>query len=226
VVNNSGAGVDMMPWADRSAAILQAWYPGGIGSQAIAEIIFGAVNPSGKLPTTFPKTLKGTYYEAAYPPVDHKLFYKEGLFMGYRWFDAHHVDPLFPFGFGLSYTRFHLSGFKFIADQAAGKGRLIVSIENTGGRDGAETVQAYVHDRESKVVRPEKELKGFKKVFLHRGERKEIEVPIRISDLAYYDVHTHNWALEPGRYDLLVGTSSRDLPLHGTLTIGQPTMAR
>jgi beta-glucosidase len=220
VVNNSGAGVNMMPWVDKAGAVLQAWYPGGIGSLAIGEIIFGDVDPSGKLPTTFPKTLKGTYYETAYPPVDHKVFYKEGLFIGYRWFDEHRVDPLFPFGYGLSYTRFHISGFKFQADEHAGIGRVLVSIQNTGSREGAETIQVYVHDQKSKVVRPEKELKGFRKVFLHPGERREVEVPIKISDLAYFDVKGHRWVLEPGRYDLLVGTSSRDLPLRGALSIG------
>jgi beta-glucosidase len=220
VVNNSGAGVNMMPWVGKTGAVIQAWYPGGIGSQAIAEIIFGITNPSGKLPTTFPKTLKGTYYETAYPPVDHKVFYKEGLFIGYRWFDANHVDPLFPFGYGLSYTKFRVSAFKFQGDQSTGIARLLVTIKNTGSRDGFETIQAYVHDRHSVVVRPEKELKGFRKVFLRAGETKEFEVPIKVSDLAYFDVDHHKWVLENGQYDLLVGTSSRDLPLRGSLTIG------
>lgn len=224
VVNNSGAGVNMMPWVDKAGAVLQAWYPGGVGSQAVAEILFGVTNPSGKLPTTFPKSLKGTYYETAYPPVDHRVFYKEGLFMGYRWFDANHVDPLFPFGYGLSYSKFRISAFKFVADQKSGTARLLVSIANTSSRDGEETIQAYVHDRHSKVVRPEKELKGFRKVFLRAGEHKEFEVPIRVSDLAYFDVDHHKWVLEDGQYDLLVGTSSRDLPLRGSLTIGASAM--
>jgi beta-glucosidase len=219
VVNNSGAGVDMMPWAKESAAIIQGWYPGGSGSTAIAEIMFGLVNPSGKLPTTFPKSLKGTYYETAYPPVDHHVAYNEGLLIGYRWFDTNHVDPLFPFGFGLSYTRFNLSDFKFGVDKESRAMHLKVTVQNTGTVDGAETVQAYVHEGHSQMVRPEKELKGFRKVFLRPGERKEVEIPIQIADLAHFDVPHHRWAIESGRYEVLVGTSSRNLPIHYAINL-------
>ena len=221
VVNNSGAGVDMSNWVDGAGAIVQAWYPGGVGNQAVAEILFGKTNPSGKLPTTFPRTLKGTYYETAYPPMDHHVAYKEGLFMGYRWFDQNSVAPLFPFGFGLSYTTFHLSRFKF--EPAGPRGaQLVVHISNTGPRDGAETIQVYVHATESKVVRPQRELKAFKRVVLTAGESRDVAIPLSLDDLAYFDVQSHRWIIEQGRYDLLVGTSSRDLPLKGFLQVGPP----
>ncbi|HWD38942.1 MAG TPA: glycoside hydrolase family 3 C-terminal domain-containing protein [Fimbriimonas sp.] len=219
VVNNSGAGVDMSKWVDKAGGILQAWYPGGIGNLAIGEILFGLTNPSGKLPTTFPRTLKGTYYEAAYPPVNHKLAYKEGLLIGYRWFDTHNVAPLFPFGFGLSYTTFRFSHADLEPDRAHGTAVMKVTVENTGRRDGAETVQVYVHARDSKVARPEKELKGFARVFLKAGERKDVFVPIKVSDLSYWDTPGHKWVSEPGRYDVMVGDSSRNLPLKSLLTI-------
>lgn len=221
VVNNSGAGVDMSSWVDKAGAILQAWYPGGVGNRAIAEILFGKTNPSGKLPTTFPRTLQGTYYETAYPPVNGHLAYKEGLFMGYRWFDKNGVAPLFPFGFGLSYTTFRFEKFTVDPDRRNGIARLKVWIRNTGSRDGAETVQVYVHPRDSAVVRPEKELKAYQRVFLHAGERGEVGLSVKISDLDYFDVKGHKWVLEPGRYDLLVGSSSRDLPLSGHLDVGR-----
>ena len=143
VVNNSGAGVDMSAWAYKAGAIVQAWYPGGIGNRAIAEILFGITNPSGKLPTTFPRTLVGTYYEHAYPPINHAITYKEGLFMGYRWFDAHRQAPLFPFGFGLSYTTFQLSEMT-LSRPADGEVVVRVRVRNTGRRQGAEIVQVYV----------------------------------------------------------------------------------
>jgi beta-glucosidase len=220
VVNNSGAGVDMSAWVDKIGALVQAWYPGGVGSRAVAEVLFGKTNPSGKLPATFPKTLKGTYYETAYPPVDHHVAYKEGLFVGYRWFDAHNVAPLFPFGYGLSYTTFRLGGFTVESNQAAGLARIVVRVRNTGKRRGAETIQVYVHSPSDRVVQPPKALKGFARVELDPGEAKEVAIPIKIKDLAYWDVNTHAWALENGKYDLFVGTSSRDLPLKGSLVIG------
>lgn len=219
VVNNSGAGVDMSAWVDKAGAIIQGWYPGGTGNQAIAEILFGKVNPSGKLPVSFPRTLKSTYYETAYPPVNGQVDYKEGLFMGYRWFDQNKVDPLFPFGFGLSYTTFRMDRFRF---DPAGKdsATLTVHIRNTGRREGTETIQVYVHPKASQVVRPVKELKAFQRVSLKAGEDANVAIPLKLADVAYFDVKAHKWVLEPGRYDLLVGTSSRNLPLKGYLQIG------
>ncbi|HTQ11080.1 MAG TPA: glycoside hydrolase family 3 C-terminal domain-containing protein, partial [Fimbriimonadaceae bacterium] len=214
VVNNSGAGVDMSRWAEGAGAILQAWYPGGIGSRAIAEILFGKTNPSGKLPTSFPKTLTGTYYEHAYPPVNHQIFYREGLFMGYRWFDANGVAPLFPFGFGLSYTSFSLSDPEIRRD--GGAVHVGVWLKNTGRRAGAETVQVYasIPTNTGAPKSPVRELKAFKRVELAAGARQRVGLDVRLSDLATFDVKGHRWVLWPGRYTLEIGTSSRDLPLH------------
>jgi len=219
VVNNSGAGVDMSQWADKAGAILQAWYPGGIGNRAIAEILFGKTNPSGKLPTTFPRTLKGTYYEHAYPPISHRIFYREGLFMGYRWFDANGVVPLFPFGFGLSYTTFSLSNPAIRRDKDVV--HVSVWLKNTGWRAGAETVQVYGSRPRGGAVPngPEKELAAFKRVTLAAGARERVDLEVKLSDLATFEVAGHRWVLWPGRYGLAIGTSSRDLPLRKTFAV-------
>lgn len=209
VLNHSGAGVDMSRWVDKAGAILQEWYPGENGNQAVAEILFGDTNPSGKLPTTFPLSLSGTYYADAYPPVDHHVVYKEGLLIGYRWFDTKGQSPLFPFGFGLSYTTFALSGLKVAAhgDHVTAS----VVVRNTGKAAGAEVVQAYVGKPDSRVERPTRELKAFQRVMLQPGESKRVTMTIDPYWLSYWDVSNHKWAIEPGSYTLWIGTSSRDL---------------
>ncbi|MFI5387085.1 MAG: beta-glucosidase H [Fimbriimonadales bacterium] len=221
VVNNSGAGVDMSRWADKAGAILQAWYPGGTGNTAIADILFGVTNPSGKLPTSFPRSLKGTYYEHAYPPVNHRIFYREGLFMGYRWFDANKVAPLFPFGFGLSYTTFRLSNPTLRQDKAS-RIQVSLSVTNTGRKSGVETVQVYASEPPTAgaPTRPVKTLVAFNRIELRPGQRKAVTLTAKLRDLASFDVGKHKWILLPGRYILLVGTSSRDLPLRVPLRIG------
>lgn len=217
LVNNSGAGVDLAPWADRVTAILQTWYPGQNGNRALAEILFGVTNPSGKLPTTFPRTLAGTYYATAYPPRNGHIVYREGLFIGYRWFDAHHVKPLFPFGYGLSYTKFNLNDFKLRTTQGAVEAT--VTVKNTGSRPGAEVVQLYAGYEQSRVPRPVRELKGFRRVALQPGESKTITIPMDVSAVAYYDVARHAWVDEAGQVDVWLGTSSENLPLHGRFTV-------
>jgi beta-glucosidase len=217
VVNNSGAGVDMSPWADRAGAIVQAWYPGGVGSQAVAEILFGKVNPSGKLPTTFPRTLKGTYYESAYPPVNGTCVYTEGLFMGYRWFDEYKAAPLFPFGFGLSYTTFRLG-----TPKTSRNDRIVdidVQVKNTGHVTGAETVQAYVQPPGG-ISRPVRELKAFSRVSAAPGSDAVAKLRIRLDDLRYWDPSRHAWRTEPGTYTVWIGTSSRDLSRKVSFKLG------
>lgn len=205
LVVNSGAGVDLSPWAGKVAAIVQAWYPGQSGNQALAEILYGVVNPSGKLPTSFPRTLEGTYYQTAYPAVNNKMPYSEGVFMGYRWLDRAGVEPLFPFGFGLSYTTFSMSDPSASADHAG------VRVTNTGSRAGAEVVQVYVGEDKPAVERPKRELKGFAKVFLRPGESKLVTVPLDARSFAYWQ--DGGWAVGGGDYTVWVGASSRDLPL-------------
>lgn len=215
VVNNSGEGVDMSNWVDKVAGIVQAWYPGGIGNQAVGEILFGKINPSGKLPTSFPKTLKGTYYEKAYPPKNGHLAYTEGDFIGYRWFDANKAKPLFPFGYGLSYTSFKVGGLTTEAVTGTDEVRVHVDVTNTGDREGVEVVQLYVGAPGKAVVRPVRELKGFQRVSLLPGEKKTVTFSVASKDVTYWDMTTQKWVVEPGRHLFYVGTSSRDLPLKG-----------
>jgi beta-glucosidase len=213
VVNNSGAGVDMSGWNSKVGAIIQAWYPGGVGSLAVVEAILGLTNPSGKLPTTFPRSLKGTYYETAYPPKDHHMAYKEGLFIGYRWFDAHKAAPLYPFGYGLSYTEFKLSDPTVTLDPVTNTALIRVGVQNVGKRVGSEVVQVYGHVVNRKVVSPVRQLVGFGRVTLAPAMVETVNIPVKLKDLAYYDVATKSWVLEPGKIELSIGTSSRDLPL-------------
>ncbi len=217
VVVNSGAGINMSAWADKAAAIVQAWYPGQNGNTAVAEVLFGVTNPTGKLPTTFPKTLDGSYVMKGYPPAkDGDFAYPEGIFMGYRWYDQNKLEPLFPFGHGLSYTTFKLSGLHIQRGTGDSVATVTAAVENTGTRPGAEVLQLYVHDVESSLPRPVRELKGFRKVQLSPGERKVVSFVVRKDDLAFFDPGTHKWTVESGAFEFSVGTSSRELPLHGT----------
>lgn len=214
VVINSGAGVNMSAWADRAAAIIQAWYPGQNGNTALAEVLFGVTNPSGKLPTTFPRTLDDSYVLRGYPPVkDGELAYHEGIFMGYRWYDQRKLEPLFCFGHGLSYTTFKLDSLDVQPGTGAAVATVTAAIENTGRRAGAEVVQLYVRDVEASVPRPVRELKGFRKVHLSPGERKVVSFTLRRDDLAFFDPGFKKWIAEPGSFEISVGTSSRELPL-------------
>lgn len=212
VVNNSGGAVEMASWEGKTAAILQEWYPGQSGNISLAEILFGVKNPSGKLPMTFPRTLRGTYYETAYPPKDHKLTYAEGLLMGYRYFDAKDKEPLYPFGYGLSYTTFKLGGLELKSNRIA-----TFWIENTGKSVGAEVVQMYVQSPDKSGATPVRQLKGFHRVLLRPGEREQVVFPITEDSLAYWDVAKHDWAVRHGAYTIYIGTSSRSLPLKGKI---------
>lgn len=218
VINNSGAGVDMSTWVDRASAVIQAWYPGQNGSRAIAQIVTGKVNPSGKLPTTFPRKLADTYYADAYPPVNHKIVYKEGLLIGYRWFDTKNVEPLFPFGHGLSYTTFKISGAQA---KRNGTKDVVVSakVTNTGSRDGDEVVQVYVQPLGSAVERAKQELRGYKRVSVKKGASANVQIRFDLASLSYWSVAKHAWVLEPGRYQVLVGNSSRSLATAGVIEV-------
>lgn len=214
VVNHSGAAIDTKGWIDHAGAFIQGWYPGENGNQALAEILFGDTNPSGKLCVTFPRDIKGTYYESAYPPKAGKIVYNEGLFMGYRWFDKNDVKPLFPFGFGLSYTTFKLG---HASVQPTGDGvNVSVDVTNIGSRRGSEVLQLYAAKFGSSVPRAVRELKGYQRVELNAGETKPVALHLSVKDLAYWDVAAQKWVVEAGRNDVWVGTSSRDLPVHIT----------
>jgi beta-glucosidase len=222
VVLEHGSPV-LMPWIDHVEAVLATWYPGIQGGQAIANILFGEVNPSGKLPITFPRS------EADLPtgpnppdPAVLEVNYTEGLLMGYRWFDAKGIEPLFPFGHGLSYTHFKYSHLQVTPEAADGDRRLSVSfeVENTGGRAGAEVAQVYLKLPDS-TGEPPKRLVGWDKVFLAPGQTKHVRVKVDPERLAYWNIAANAWAVAPGQYKVFVGSSSRDIRLQDDVRIGR-----
>ena len=215
VVLTNGTPVTMTDWIDDVPAILEAFYPGQEEGNAIADILFGDVNPSGKLPVTFPKRMEETPAFNYYPGVNSQLTYGEGIYVGYRYYDTKKVEPLFPFGFGLSYTTFEFSDLKLSRDSMKKEGKITVelTIKNTGKVAGDEVVQLYIHDIKSKVDRPEKELKGFKKVHLNPGESKSVKFKIDKKSLSYYDVKSKSWVVDSGDFEMLIGNSSRNILL-------------
>ena len=202
-----------MPWLDNVAAVLCAWYPGQEAGNAIADVLFGDVNPSGKLPQTFPVRLEDNPTYGAFPGENGKVYYGERLFVGYRYYDLKRIAPLFPFGFGLSYTSFAYGDLQLSATQIQPGETLTVALDvtNSGSVAGQEIVQLYVHDSESRVQRPEKELKAFAKVALQPGETKTVTLIIGREALAYFDDRAHEWVAEAGTFELRVGASSRDI---------------
>ena len=212
VVLNSGSAV-RMPWVDRVAAVLEQWYNSQECGHALADVIFGDVNPSGKLPTTFPRRLEDNPAFINYPGENGKVLYGEGLFVGYRYYDTKDIAPLFPFGHGLSYTSFEYSPLSLDAESFTAEGGLDVHLEvrNTGKRPGKEIVQLYVHDVSSALMRPEKELKAFAKVDLVPGKGKPIDFHLDREAFWYYNPAKGGWITEPGVFEILVGASSRDI---------------
>ena len=219
VVLNAGGAVAMTRWIDRIGGLLYAWYPGQDGGLPIAEILFGDQAPSGKLPASLECKWEDAAASGDYPGRDHVCSYREGIFVGYRNFDRAEVKPLFPFGFGLSYTGFEYADLKV---DRAGQGaeatvKVSFKIRNTGKRAGAEIAQVYVQDVECSVPRPVKELKGFARVGLEPGQSKEVSVMLDRSSFAFYDAEKHDWTVEPGDFRILVGSSSQDIKLHGAV---------
>lgn len=216
VVVVAGGPFDMTAVDREACTILWSWFNGSENGNALADVILGKVNPSGKLPYTIPKKLSDSPAHAlhAFPGDKRKVDYDEGILVGYRWFDTRGIEPMFAFGYGLSYTTFSISGCKaertgyHQADQI----HLTCNIANTGSRAGSEVVQAYVHALNSAVTRPDKELKAFQKVNLNPGMTAEIELIIPVSDLAYYDETRNDWVIEPGTYEIRIGTSSGSTP--------------
>lgn len=220
VVLINGTPVDMRRWAGRVPAIVEAWYPGMEGGNAIANILFGDINPSGKLPMTFPQKLEDNPSYNYYPGIGDKVYYKEGIFVGYRHYDSKNVEPLFPFGHGLSYTTFKYENMKIEKDRTAGAlAKVSVDITNTGALGGKEVVELYVSDKVSSVPRPSKELKGYKKIYLRPGEQQTVVFKLDKRSFAFYDAGKNQWVAEPGEFDILAGSSSRDIRLKGSYTI-------
>ena len=221
VVNISGNAV-AMPWIARVPAVVQGWYLGSETGNILASVLFGEVNPSGKLPFTFPAKLEnvGAHREGQYPGVARNdgsgitdQRYDEGLFVGYRYADKNRLTPLFAFGHGLSYTTFRYG--RPVADRttmtADGKLRIVVPVTNTGAREGAEVVQLYIRDLKSSLPRPVKELKAFRKVTLAPGETADVEFEIGREALSFFDDARHAWVAEPGRFEALVAASAADI---------------
>ena len=225
VVLMGGGAVEMDAWLAQVPAVLYAWYPGLEGGNAVARALFGDVNPSGKLPCTFPKRLADSPAHAlqAYPGTNGTVTYQEGLLVGYRWFDTKKIEPLFPFGYGLSYTTFKYSNLNLVPAPAAPGLPVTVEFElaNTGSRAGAEVAQVYVQEASPSLPRPLKELKGFKKVFLQPGEKQKVSVVLGQNAFAHYDPDKKAWVADKGDYKILVGSSSRDLLLDGKFKLAE-----
>ncbi|HBX69327.1 MAG TPA: glycosyl hydrolase, partial [Chloroflexi bacterium] len=212
IVLNTGAPVHM-PWIEHVPAMIQAWFGGQEMGNAIADVLFGLVNPSGKLPTTFPVRLQDNPAYLNYPGENGHVHYGEGLFVGYRYYEYKDVPPLFPFGFGLSYTSFEYGEVSLSAAEF-GPGETLtasLTLKNTGERAGQEVVQLYLRDVQSRLVRPLKELKSFAKVALQPGEREQISFEIGEAALAYYDDAARQWLAEPGTFEIFIGGSSQGL---------------
>jgi beta-glucosidase len=214
VVNISGNAV-AMPWVKEVPAIVQAWFLGNETGNALASVLVGDVNPSGKLPFSFPVKLQDNSAHALgeFPGANGQVTYKESIFVGYRWHDKQNIKPLFSFGHGLSYTTFEYG--KVTADKkemtASDKITFTVSVKNTGKRDGEEVVQLYISDLKSSLPRPVKELKEFEKVSLKAGETKVVTFTVDKSALSFFEADKHEWIAEPGDFEAVVGASSTDI---------------
>ena len=222
VVLNTGSAV-AMPWVDQVTAVIAQWYNSQECGNALADILFGDVSPSGKLPTTFPKRLEDNPAYLNYPGENGQVLYGEGLFVGYRYYDKKDVMPLFPFGHGLSYTRFEYSDLQLSASQFATSEGLKVQcqVRNAGARPGKEVVQLYVRDVQSSLVRPEKELKAFAKVSLEAGETKTVTFTLDQEAFWFYNPAAGGWQVEPGEFEILLGASSRDIRLRAAVEVVQ-----
>ncbi len=219
VVITSGGGVDMNNWVNGTRGVLQSWYSGQEGGTALGEILFGKINPSGHLPATFEQKAEDNptfknYYETA---GTNKIEYKEGIFVGYRGYEKNGVKPLFPFGFGLSYTTFK---YERLAVKSLGGDKYEVSfaITNTGTREGSAVPQLYVSERNPSVPRPPKELKGFSKVNLKAGQTQKVMIRLDFRSFAFYDVESKSWKANKGKFDILIGSSSASIELKSEVT--------
>ena len=213
VVLNNGAPIAMSAWIDEVAAVLESWMMGQAGGAAIADVLFGRTNPCGKLAETFPLKLSDTPAHINWPGGAGKVTYGEGLFIGYRYYDAKEMPVLFPFGYGLSYTSFAYSNPRVSSKAFKDVDGLTVTVDvtNTGNLAGKEIVQVYVHDQMSGLVRPNKELKGFAKVELQPGETKSVSIPLDFRAFAYYHPEYRQWITEDGEFDILIAASAADI---------------
>ncbi|PUU89271.1 glycoside hydrolase family 3 protein [Halanaerobium sp.] len=220
VVLSNGSPITM-PWLNNVKGVLEGYLTGQAGGGAAADILFGHVNPSGKLAETFPQKLSDNPSYLFFPGEKDKVEYREGIFVGYRYYDSKEIEPLFPFGYGLSYTDFEYSDLKIKKNEITDQETLNLSlkVKNTGDIYGKEIIQLYVSDPESTVIKPEKELKEFAKVELEPGQEKIVEFELAKRAFAYYNTEIDDWYVESGEYDILVGASSRDIRLKETVRV-------
>ncbi|MDP4090731.1 MAG: glycoside hydrolase family 3 C-terminal domain-containing protein [Bacillota bacterium] len=221
VVIQAGSAIDMTSWINKVKAVVLQGHSGQAAGSAVAEILFGAANPSGKLAETFPLSIEDTPAYGTYPGNGFAAWYSEGLMVGYRYYDTYNKEVLFPFGHGLSYTAFEYSGLDISTQVLEGKKKVTVKfkVKNTGSVQGKEVVQLYVKEMILRVIRPEKELKAFGKVELMPGEEKEIRFDLDEHAFEYYSLPRRDWHVEGGKYKLLIGASSRDIRLQGIVEI-------
>jgi len=220
VVVNAGCPMDL-PWADRVAAVLYAWLPGQEFGNALADVLLGKSEPGGRLPFTIAARECDYPALSTTPGAEERLVYAEGVNLGYRHFDAAGIEPRFCFGHGLGYTRIEFESLEVTADglPPGDSAQLKVRLRNVGGRPGKEVVQVYVADLESSVRRPPRELKGFTAVHLAPGESIDVVFALQDRDLAYWDEAGGGWRIEPGRFEIQVGASSRDIRLRASLEL-------
>ncbi len=221
IVLINGSPIAMNNWIDSVSSVVEAWYGGMEAGKAIAQVIFGDINPSGKLTMTFPKKLSDSpaHVSKRTFPGDDNVYYNEGIFVGYRHFDRKDIAPLFPFGFGLSYTTFSYKNLIIDKNKIRDDDEIKLSVEvtNSGNVEGKEIVQLYIQDVESSLERPIKELKRFEKVFLHPNETKTVLFELKKEDLSFYNETINSWIVEDGIFKILVGSSSRDIRLQGEI---------
>lgn len=216
VVLTSGNAV-AMPWLKEVPSLVQSWYLGSIGGKALADVLLGEVTPSGKLPFSYPAKLEDCpahyYGELSYPGDSIRQEYKEDILVGYRWYDTKHIQPLFPFGYGLSYTQFEYGKPVISAREMKGDDVLEIrcNVKNVGSVAGKEIVQLYIGDEKCRVLRPVKELKDFYKVALQPGEEREVVFTVDKEDLMFFDDQLHDWVAEPGKFKAYIGSSSKDI---------------
>jgi len=220
VVLSNGSPIEM-PWLDKVKGILEGYLAGQASGGAVADILLGEVNPSGKLAETFPVKLSDNPSYLNFPGEGDKVKYCEGIFVGYRYYDSKYIEPLFPFGYGLSYTEFEYSELTIDKDEITDQLNLTVSlkVKNTGNIKGKEIIQLYVRDTDSTVIKADKELKGFVKIELEPGQEKEVSFTLDKRSFAYYNTDIKDWYVESGEYQILVGSSSRDIKLEETVEV-------
>ena len=221
VVLNTGDPVTVAGWIAQTPALIDMWYGGQEGGHALAAVLFGDADPSGKLPVSFPQRFEESPAYGHYPGQDLKVDYAEGIYVGYRYFDSKNIAPQFPFGFGLSYTTFAYSHLEVTPAKVDGDKPVEVSVtvRNTGSRSGADVVELYVHQGHTKIDRPAHELKGFRRVELKAGESQRVRFTLDRAAFSYWDAATHRWTADPGQFEIQLGRSSRDIRQRALLTL-------